>query len=887
MKAYQKSIDALLTLLESDEKRGLLFDQAKKRFQQFGPNSITRKKAESWLTIFINQFKSPLIYLLLIAAAIIFFVGESRLDAFIVGGILLFNALMGMYHEGKAADILSSLAHFMKTSSVVVREGKSYIVDDSELVPGDIILLQAGQRIPADARILESFNLTVDESILTGESMPIAKNNITIDTQVPIAQQSNMLFKGTYMLSGTARALIIATGSATQIGEIEKTITQETIESPLQKDLAKLSYTILIALIISCIILFAIGLTIGKSFTQLVVLLSALFICVVPEGLPIILTLVLVRGAYQMAQRKMLVKSLQSIETLGRVETIILDKTGTLTRNELMVVALTTNTDEFIVTGQGYFTQGAVLYANTNKPYFTDQSNFKPDDALFDVAAAAYLLNNSQLAFEPKTHTFLIKGDPTEAALAIFAQKLGITDTITNHYHKMSEVPFDPALKYHSALFKKDDHLIGYLIGAPDIVFGTSANFSDYWQHQLQRLIDQGLRVVACSKKIVAYDQTNESPTVDLQFFNQSTIIALFGMQDTIRPDAAKLIASARNAGITIAMATGDNEKTAQTIAQQLGIYQPGDQLMTGPMLQEKKENDLSKITIYAQVVPQDKVFIIQELQKQKKLVAMTGDGINDVPSLVSADIGIAMGCIGTEVAKQAADLILLDDSFASIMQGVELGRSMIQTLRRVILYFFTTNLAEVLVIFLALLLSLPLPLTAPQILWLNLITDGFLTMALTFEQPEPDLLNRTWLAKKYRLVDYGIFARAFITALLMSSVSILVFGWYSTNTQQNYARSMMLTVLAMFQWFNAWNCRSEKRSLGQISIHGNQFLIAMTMLVVVVQIAIIYLPFLQTIFDTYPLSISDWLLAIIITAPVIILEELRKALMAYFYPDR
>lgn len=859
-------------MISPNLETGLSQKQAQEILAKNGPNVLSKGKQESWFRIFIRQFKSPLIYILLVAAVIIFFVGEYKIDAFIISGILFFNAIIGTIQEGRTSNIVASLKRFIKAKSMVLRDGKVEIVDDQDIVVGDIIILKEGERVPADGRVILDDRLQLDESVLTGESKPIFKN------------KEAEVFKGTYIVGGSGRAIITATGMNTQVGKFHKSIEEISTDIPLKRELNRLSYIILIFIFVMCLGLLSIGLLMGHQFNELMVMLTALFICVVPEGLPVVLTLVLVTGAYRMAKQHVLIRNLQGVESLGRTDVIVIDKTGTLTRNEMMVTRAYAGGDEYIVSGEGYFDTGEVTHNGV-------RVTIKPESILGQLGHACALLDTAQLSLNKKLNLFEIKGDPTEAALGIFAQKLGFEkNELRAMFQQQYEIAFDSTRKYHAAFFTYQGKRIAYIVGAPEALISRAiANTTGQVQEFLQKMLHEGLRIVAIGRK--EYNEicpTDYAPEDQLKFYEQIIerdveLLGICGIQDAIRPEVKAMIDDARAAGLRIIMATGDHKETALYVARKVGIYKEGDELFDGEYLEKLSDQELvekiDKITVFARLSPQAKVRIIDALHEKNYIVAMTGDGINDVPSLLAADLGIAMGAIGTEVAKQAADLVLLDDSFVNVVHAIEQGRHIFYALRRVVLYFFATNMGEILIVLFALFSKLPLPLTAAQILWLNFVTDGFLDIGLSLEPQEPDLLQARWLKERVRLVDGNLMLKMMYFAIPMGVASLIMFSYAYDGTPASipYARTMTLITMAMFQWFNAWNCRSEGKSLFQIGFFSNKWLLAATCFVLSLQFAVCYVPFMQYIFKTVPLSACDWGAIFAVSAPIIVIEELRK----------
>jgi len=893
VKIYQENIKEVLKSFETNAETGLTGKQIQQCTKKYGQNVLPTKPEESWFWVFISQFQNPLIYILLAAAAIIFFMGEDRLDAFIISGVLFFNAIIGTIQEGRTRSILHSLQQFIKADSVVIRDGQKRLIEDKYIVPGDIIVLQEGARVPADARIIESNNMQIDEAVLTGESRPVRKvvelkPDERKNENLPVADQKNMLFKGTYVLSGSGLAVVVATGKHSEIGKIHTEVEEIQMDMPLKQELDRLSYWILIAILVMCVGMFVIGFLTGKPISQLLVMLTALFICVVPEGLPVVLTLVLVSGVYRMAKKQVLVKKMHAVEGLGRTDVIIVDKTGTLTRNEMMVSRVYVDGQRWRVSGQGYDPEGELFITDTKV------TDLEPYEELRRFAHACYLLGNAEITYLPQRGAFDIKGDPTEAALKVFGQKLGFDGKqLKKEYRKLFEIPFDPELRYHAMFFDDEDKGRIFIAGSPETILSRCAHISDGVREELEHMLRDGLRVVAVAQKTFDIQVLSKDKPLDFEeacklVENHFEFLGLCGIQDAIRPEVAAMVSQARDAGLEVIMATGDHKKTALYVAKQVGIIQEGDEIIDGSEIDDLSDEQLlarlPRVKVYSRVSPIHKLRIVKLFHDRNKIVAMTGDGINDAPSLVAADLGIAMGGIGTEVAKQASDLILLDDSFANIVRAIQEGRHIFYTLKRVVLYFFATNMGEILVVLFALLLNMPLPITAAQILWLNLVTDGFLDVALSTEPQEEGLLHKKWLHRKIHLVDPALMSKMMFMALPMGIVSLAVFHHYQANIA--YARTMALLTMAMFQWFNAWNCRSDTKSVFQLGLFSNRWLLLATGFVFGLQLLLVYAPFMQRIFKTVPITFEQWCMVIALSSSIFILEEMRKWVMRTCFPD-
>ncbi|HEX2978464.1 MAG TPA: HAD-IC family P-type ATPase [Candidatus Babeliales bacterium] len=880
--SYQGSIDSLAANINTNLSSGLTQNEAKKRLSIFGLNQLAEKPIPSYFSIFLRQFESPLIYVLLAAAIIIMVVGDT-LDALIISVILFFNAAIGTIQEGRTHRLLESLRKYLKADALIVRDGKQQIVPVQTLVPGDLLLLQQGERVAADARLVQAHLLMVDESILTGESIGVEKAVSDLAQESSLAHQTNMVFKGTYILSGTGIALVTSTGAATELGKIGALAETIHTEIPLKKDLDFISHVVLIFIILTCISLFAIGIWHGRSWRDLLITLSALFICVVPEGLPVVFTLSLVNGAYQMAKKNVVVKKLQAAEGLGRTTIIVLDKTGTLTKNEMMVSDIYTHNNWYTVTGEGYHPKGALLHNGAIVTSLQDHQSLEL------MAHAASLLNRTQIKVEPQTGLFLIKGDPTQAALFIFSQKIGLDSAqLRKMYTFVDEIPFQADLRYAADFYLHNNKLIALIICSPEFVMNRASNYTQADRVSLESMLNEGLRVIGAGFKEFDASILKDGPLSDDQLKNMLAsdlnFLGFFGLQDTIRPEIERMIDQARTAGFKIVMATGDHKGTALFVAKKVGIYTEKNIVIDGAEFEQMTNQELNlklpNATVFSRLTPEHKLRLIELYHARGEIVAMTGDGVNDAPSLVAADIGIAMGKIGTEVAKEVADIILLDDSFKTIVDAISYSRHIFTTLRRVILYFFATNLAEVLLILFALSINIAiLPLTAVQIFWLNLVTDGFLNVALAFEPNSTQIYKH--FSKKQKLVDTELLLKTFYLALPMAVGSLAIFLWYLPISVP-LARTMTLITMAMFQWMNAWNCRSQYLTNFQIGFFSNHWLIAATSFVLFLQLLLVYVPFMQRFFHTVPLTLNQWILIFLITSSLVITEETRK-LIAQF----
>ena len=861
---------------------GLSVEEAARRLQEEGPNKFPERRTEGYLSIFLRQFQSPLIYILLGASIIIFVIGEV-VDASIIIGVLFFNAVVGTFQEGRAKDTLRALRLFVDTKATVLRESKEFIISNTQVVRGDVVELQEGDKVPADARIIRSQNLHVDEAALTGESQPVSKvGDVIFDEPTPVADRRNMVFKGTHVVAGNGAVIVVAIGAETEVGRIAQEIVEYETEIPLQANIRYLSRLIIVAVASIAAFIFVLGLVKGFDATRMFTTVVSLTVSVIPEGLPIVMTLVLATGVMRMSKRHALIKRLQAVEALGQARVIAVDKTGTLTRNELVVQKVYAGTRLFTVEGTGYEPTGSILFEGV--PIALDAH---PE--LRAAARIALLSATAHAVYSESDMRWLVSGDPTEAAMRVFAEKAGMQkDVLEREEPLVEEIPFDSHLQYHASVRKSARGHMLFVVGAPEAILARSkfiriesgtTVLSHTRRQELEEvflaLSREGLRVIGIAEKHSETRLSSEDP-------KELSFVAFLAMKDGLRKEVPAALARAREADIRVVMITGDHRETAEAIAREAGIFQKGDATMTGAEIDTHSDlilkEKVAAVTVFARVTPEHKLRIIEAFRARGEIVAMTGDGVNDAPSLVAADLGVAMGGIGTEVAKEASDIVLLDDNFGSIVSAVEEGRSIYKTIKKVILYLFSTSLGEVFTIAGALAIGMPLPLLPAQIIWLNFVTDPFLDAGLAMDPKERGLLAGTFEHPKKYLVDKLMVYRMVLMALPMALGALYLFAQYY-EADMAKAWTMALTVLAVFQWFNAWNCRSEGSSVFAVNPFSNLYLVGATLIVFVLQLLAIYTPFLQGILNTVPLGFSEWLVIASIAASIIAVEEVRKIL--------
>ena len=876
---HTKTIAEVIEIVHTSE-RGLTDEEAGRRLREFGRNKLPEAKIDGLILIFFRQFRSPLIYILLAASLTVFAMGET-VDGLVILAVLFFNAVVGTIQEGKAQNTLRALKKFVETKATVLRGEKELIVPDTEVVPGDIIILQEGEKVPADARITLSHNLKVDEAALTGESEPVHKTADIITTaDVPTSEQKNIVFKGTHIVAGNGKAIVTATGIDTVIGKIAKAIATIDTEIPLKANIRHLSKLIIITVSGISGSLFFLGLAFEKSAREMFATVVSLSVSIIPEGLPIVITLVLASGVWRMSKRNALVKKLQAVEALGQVRVIAVDKTGTITQNEIVIQKVFVGNKLFDVCGAGYEPKGEIrlggdLIESANHP------------ELLRAGKIAALCANARVMFSETEKQWKIAGDPTEAAMLVFAQKIGFhKDNLEREMPLVAEIPFDYKLKYHATIHKD----ILTVVGAPEVILNLSM-LTESDKRELEsiflRLSAEGLRVIALAESrsaLASLKLWRSGPEIlKPENIKELSFVGFFGMKDALRPEVKEALQKAESAGIKVVMITGDHKITAEAVAKEAGIYKIGDSILTGQeidaMPDDALKEKIANVSVFARVTPEHKLRIVRAYKAKGEIIAMTGDGVNDAPSLVAADLGVAMGKIGTEVAKEAADIVLLDDNFGSIISAVEEGRSIYKTIKKIILYLFSTSAGETLTIAGALFLGYPLPILPAQIIWLNFVTDGFLDMALAMEPKEVGLLKSNFEKPKKYLVDSLMARRMFFMAVPMMIGALFLFkNYFETDIVK--AWTISLTALAVFQWFNVWNCRSEEKSIFQMNPFSNKFLIAATALIVSLQLAAVYNPVMQKILRTTALGLSEWVMIVSVAFSIVAVEEIRK----FFY---
>ncbi len=881
---YQYTKTQLEQEFKTDLTKGLSLSEAKARLETYGFNTLPEKPPESWLLIFYRQFKSPLIYILVVCAGVIFYLNEST-DAYIILAVLLVNAVIGAAQEGRAGRMLQSLKKLSAIEASVLREGEEKIIPENEVVPGDILVFKEGQRAVADARVVFSHNLSIDESMLTGESAPVhKKEGVITEENLPLPAQHNMVFKGTAILGGDGQAIVVGTGINTEVGKISKTLMMPEAEMPLQKNIKKLSRFIIYFVVVMSVFLFILGTGVGYSAKDMFALIVSLGVSVIPEGLPLVLTVILVHGVWRMSKKNALVKKMQAVEALGQANVLAVDKTGTLTKNEMVIKNLYAGKKIYRITGNGYEPKGQI--------YCAQKEEIKSADVQ-QSALVACLVNKAAVQYIEETGNYKISGDPTEAAMLVYAEKFGQGREIQQvKYSETAEIPFEYKNKFRAVFYEHENKIFCTVAGAPEVILHHATHYMEngithektsadqkLFEEVVEEFAQKGLRVVAFGYKFL-----NKTHPVD----NIQNLVfgGFWGIEDALRPEAAGSVRLASEAGVKVVMITGDLKNTAKTIAKEAGIYSEGDLVITGPELVEltleQLQEKLPKVSVFARVTPEDKMKIIEGYKSLGLIVAMTGDGVNDAPSLVAADLGVAMGKIGTEVAKEAADIVLLDDNLESIVTAIKEGRIMYVNIKKALQFLFSTSFGELLTVVFSLFLRLPVPVTAVQILWLNLITDPLSGAALALEKEDGVAYekNKSPLSKFF--IDRQMLVHIGLIGLVMALGTMYIFNVYYPSSPIK-AQTMALTLLAVFQWYNSINCRFISKSIFNKRVFGNIYIWLAIAVNLVLQIIAVQTEWFNKILKTTPLAFGDWMLVIILAGVIILADEVRKLVYRTF----
>ena len=901
----------IVQALQTSPKRGLSEEEASRRLEQFGPNELEEATKPSLFQLIFEQFNNFIVIVLIIAALVAAILGDY-IEATAILAIVVLNAILGVVQERRAEEALAALQRLAAPDALVLREGHRKIYPARELVPGDVVFLEAGNFIPADLRLIETVNLRIEEAALTGESVPVTKDAHLVLTQdMALGDRLNTAFSGTVVSYGRGSGVVVSTGMRTQIGMIAAMLQAVYEEpTPLQRKLDQLGKALGMAALVVCALVFVVGWIRGIAPLEMFLVAVSLAVAAVPEGLAAVVTITLALGMREMITRHALIRRLSSVETLGSTTVICSDKTGTLTQNQMTVTRMWVDSTTFEITGRG----------------FDQTGEFKVDGGVVDlrdypasttVLWVATLANDAQIETESTKDgdkESRVIGDPTEAALLIAAAKAGaFRDRLEEAYPRIDEIPFDSSRKRMTTVHKivdpapddaspfYDSELreceIAAIKGAPDVVLDlcthfqkmddTTAPLTDEIHERIYeanaRMARSALRVIAVAFRVdpdVPDDVTPEKIERDLIF------VGLMGMIDPPRPQAKPAIEKARRAGIRTLMITGDFPDTAEEIAEEIALLQLGHGVLTGSQLDSMDDAELiekvATTDVFARVSPEHKVRIVNALKARGEIVAMTGDGVNDAPALKRADIGVAMGVTGTDVAKEAADMVLTDDNYASIVDAVEQGRVIYSNIRKFVFYLLSCNLAEIAVIFIAILAGLPSPLTPIQLLWLNLITDGAPALALGMEKGDPDIMVQPPRPPDEPVINRPMRTRIGIQTIAIAGVTLAAY-WMGIKLFPGIpeeAKTMAFVTLSFSELLRAFTARSERYPLHKIGLFSNKWMFYAVTSSLLLLLAVIYVPFLQPIFNTVSLGWTEWQIVLPLLFVPAIVAEISKWLM-------
>jgi cation-transporting P-type ATPase F len=871
-------------------EQGLSDTEAAARYQQFGPNTLTGKKGVSPVVMFLQQFNQPLIYILLISGAITAFLKEY-VDSSVIFGVVLVNAIIGFIQEAKARKAIESLSKSMTSEATVIRNGKKQRINAAKLTVGDVVLLQSGDKVPADLRLIGLRELNIDESALTGESVPVAKTVEVLPAETVLADRTNMAYSSTLVTYGTGTGVVIAVGDSTEIGRINQMIASaDVLETPLTKQIAAFSALLLYVILGLAAVTFIVGVLRGESWLAMFMAAVALAVGAIPEGLPAALTITLAIGVSKMAKRNAIIRKLPAVETLGSTSVICSDKTGTLTQNQMTVQEITAGNALYEVSGIGYEPIGAF----SSRGNEIDASSIV---AVRECLIAGLLCNDANLL--KADEQWRIEGDPTEGALIVAAKKAGLSRTaLLRTLPRVDAIPFESQHQYMATLHRNEQGKATiYLKGSVESVLAKCSTMlmdegkaaaldKEDWHRRAGVMAGKGLRVLAFAR--------GEAPagsaaiTHDTVAFGM-TFLGLQAMIDPPRSEAIAAVALCKKAGIKVKMITGDHEITALAVAKKIGIAEenlaPGRaQVLNGRAITDTSDSDLvaraEEISVFARVAPEDKLRLVKALQARGETIAMTGDGVNDAPALRQANIGIAMGITGTDVAKETADMVLTDDNFATIEAAVEEGRGVYDNLVKFITWTLPTNFGEGLVILAAIVAGATLPILPVQILWINMTTAVFLGLMLAFEPKEPGIMNRPPRPARQPVLTGTLIGRIVIVGALLCAGAFGFFEWaMQSGKSEAAARTIAVNIFVMGELFYLFNCRSLQHSFLRVGLFSNPMFWVGICVMAILQVAYTHVPIMNVAFESAPISMVDWLLCIGIGIVIYAIIEVEKAM--------
>ncbi|HCC54536.1 MAG TPA: carbonate dehydratase [Desulfobulbaceae bacterium] len=886
-------IDEVTELLETNREQGLDRFAVEHRLESFGPNTITAQKGQGPLIRFLLQFHQPLIYILIASGLITAFLQEW-VDSGVIFGVVLVNAVIGYLQEAKAVNALAALARTMTTEATILRQGEKRRIPATELVVGDIVFLQSGDKVPADLRLFQVRDLQVAEAALTGESAPVAKDHGVHGHETVLADRRNMAYASTLVTYGQGRGIVTATGDATEVGRISQLISAaEALATPLTRKISEFSNVLLYIILSLAGMTIVVGLLRGQTFVDMFMAAVALAVGAIPEGLPAAVTITLAIGVSRMAKKRAIIRKLPAVETLGSTTVICTDKTGTLTENQMTVQEIMVGGMSYAVTGTGYNpTQGRIEAL--------EAASASTSPALLECLRAGLLCNDSQLV-EEEEGVWQVHGDPTEGALLTSARKGGLGPETFSASPRLDTVPFESEHQYMASLHETGPGAVTrqvYLKGAVEAVLARCISQLDALgnlvplhageiQAAVETMAAKGMRVLAMAGKEM-------DPAIsEIQHTDLNTGLVFYGLQGMIdppRPEAVAAVKICQAAGIRVKMITGDHPVTAAAIARQVGLYNLDPSqvgavpVLTGAELAKLSDSEFidraEDTVVFARATPEQKLRLVEALQARGQVVAMTGDGVNDAPALKRADIGVAMGITGTEVAKEAADMVLTDDNFSSIEAAVEEGRGVFDNLVKFITWTLPTNLGEGLVILTAIFLGVTLPILPVQILWINMTTAGFLGLALAFEPKEPGIMLRPPRKPNAPILSPSMIFRITLVSFLMLGAAFGLFAWeLSCGATLAEARTAAVNAFVMVELFYLFNCRSMDKSVFQLGFFSNLWVLGGVVTMTLVQIAYTYLPVMNRLFQSAPIDLTVWGRTAAAGLAVFVIIEIEKNL--------
>ena len=883
-------IAEVLELLEADQDKGLDRFAVEHRLAEFGPNTISTKKGRGPLLRFLLQFHQPLIYILIVSGLVTAGLGEW-VDSGVIFGVVLVNAVVGYIQEAKAVNALAALARTMTTEATVLRQGEKKRLPATELVPGDIVFLQSGDKVPADMRLFHGRDLQIAEAALTGESVPVAKDPRQLGPETALADRLNMVYASTLVTYGQGTGVVTTTGDDTEVGRISQLIsTAEELATPLTRKISQFSNVLLYVIMGLAAATIMVGLLRGQPFLDMFMAAVALAVGAIPEGLPAAVTITLAIGVSRMAKKQAIIRKLPAVETLGSTTVICTDKTGTLTENQMTVQEIMAGGRLHTVSGSGY----NPLLGTIDQPKIDTVPGTSP--VLLECLRAGLLCNDSRLI--EQDGVWQVEGDPTEGALLTSARKGGLSSEALAAAPRLDTVPFESEHQYMATLHAAHpgSPCPVYLKGAVESVLARCGSQMDSQgkpiplevaeiQRSVEAMAVKGLRVLAFARKELPPGTAailHDDVAANLVF------LGLQGMIDPPRLEAIAAVKTCRAAGIQVKMITGDHPATAAAIAGQVGLYDPGlastVPVLTGSELAKLSDSELidraADTVVFARATPEQKLRLVEALQARGQVVAMTGDGVNDAPALKRADIGVAMGITGTEVAKEAADMVLTNDNFSSIEAAVEEGRGVFDNLIKFIAWTLPTNLGEGLVILTAIFLGVTLPILPVQILWINMTTAGFLGLALAFEPKEAGIMLRPPRAPGSPILTRGIIFRICLVSLLMLGAAFSLFAWeLAAGATIAEARTAAVNVFVMIELFYLFNCRSLRKSVFRLGLFSNPWVIGGAVVMFLLQLGYTYLPFMNHLFQSAPVDLAVWGRVVASGVAVFMIIELEKML--------